>query len=343
MGGAANTMATVQVFTALTAAEMQQSGKGSFYLFHGASPRWQRQTVTAQPVQTQTSQTGTPASRSTATTATVTGGTQTPGSAQQPVITGGTGSSSSGSGTDTQPLTGGTEDTTAFGTSSAAGSITQETETTAESAAGTSGTARTTAPAQPIRTEREKYPYRIPLTAAAGAVCGGAVLFFILRKQKSPKTYLTIAGVFCAATALIWFIKIESPEQFYTPEAHTGGGNVTMEIRCDVIRGLPGSEAYPADGIIMPLTEFSIEPDENALTLLYDAVKAYQLQIEVDGVSGDVVETAYVRGIASLYEFDFGDLSGWTYTVNGERPSVGCGSFTLHDGDVIAWIYTIDL
>ena len=116
-----------------------------------------------------------------------------------------------------------------------------------------------------------------------------------------------------------------------------------MEIRCDVILGMPGSEKFPADGVILPETEFAISEGENALTLLYDAVKAEQLQVEVDGVSGDVVETAYVRGIASLYEFDFGDLSGWTYTVNGERPSVGCGSCILHDGDKVAWIYTINL
>ena len=63
----------------------------------------------------------------------------------------------------------------------------------------------------------------------------------------------------------------------------------------------------------------------------------------MDGVSGETVETAYVRGIASLYEFDFGDLSGWTYEVNGERPPVGCGACVLHDGDRIDWIYTINL
>ena len=59
--------------------------------------------------------------------------------------------------------------------------------------------------------------------------------------------------------------------------------------------------------------------------------------------SGDAVETAYVRGIASLYEFDFGDLSGWTYTVNGVRPSIGCGACKLHDGDRVVWEYTVSL
>lgn len=186
------------------------------------------------------------------------------------------------------------------------------------------------------------YPYRIPLTAAAAVLCGGITVLCILRKKRSAKTYLTVAAFFAAATACIWLIRVETPAQYYQT-APKSGGTVTMEIRCDVICGLAGSERFPSDGVIMQNTEFSIDAGENALTLLYDAVKANRLQIEVDGISGDVVETAYVRGIASLYEMDFGDLSGWTYTVNGERPPVGCGAYTLHDGDVVAWLYTINL
>ena len=327
--GSVSSLATVQVFLAMTASDMLQSGEGSFYLFHGASPAWQQKT----PAVTQP-------------TAPVQTAARTPqGTAAAP---------ENRQGAVPQTGTSGTSGTAQSGSTSAAGSTAQtsagSTAASAETTAGStdqaetaSGTVRTTAPAEPVRSDREKYPYRIPLTAASAAVFGGIAVFFVVRKQKSPKTYLTIAAGFCAVTALIWVIRVESPDQFYTPEQHTGGGTVTMEIRCDVILGMPGSEKYPADGIIMPVTEFSIEPGENALTLLYDAVKADQLQIEVDGVSGDAVETAYVRGIASLYEFDFGDLSGWTYTVNGERPSVGCGSCILHDGDKVAWIYTINL
>ena len=116
-----------------------------------------------------------------------------------------------------------------------------------------------------------------------------------------------------------------------------------MAIRCDVILSLPGAEAYPADGVILPETTFLLDENDTALDILYDAVKTYGLQIEVDGVSGDVIDNAYVRGIASLYEFDFGELSGWTYTVNGTRPSVGAGAFPLHDGDTVIWAYTVTL
>lgn len=341
-GGGANPMATVQVYTALTAAEMLHTGRGSFYLFRGANPQL------SEPVQTTAETSSAP----------VTSGTT---ARTVPVGTSGT-SSGTRSGETRQTAavsadaaeTGSTEDThgTADTTDTAASAVTDETaqfsvETTANTTETTGMAAaqsvQTTPPPADTRTDAEKYPYRVPLTAAVSVILAGAAAFFWVTKRRSVKTYATLGITGAAVIALIWVIRIEKPAQYYTGELKSGGGHVTMEIRCDVICGLPGSEAYPADGIILPLTEFSIAENENALDLLYDAVKVYGLQTEVDGVSGDVVETAYVRGIASLYEFDFGDLSGWTYTVNGERPSVGCGAYTLHDGDAVAWVYTIDL
>ncbi len=189
---------------------------------------------------------------------------------------------------------------------------------------------------------QKKYPYRLPMTAGAGMLFAGIAVICFLRGKRSPKTYLTLAAGCGIVIAAVWLIRFDTPEGYYQTETK-GGGTVTMEIRCDVICGLPGSEKFPADGVMMQNTEFSIAEGENALTLLYDAVKANRLQIEVDGISGDVVETAYVRGIGSLYELMFGDLSGWTYTVNGERPPVGCGAYTLHDGDRVAWLYTVNL
>lgn len=56
--------------------------------------------------------------------------------------------------------------------------------------------------------------------------------------------------------------------------------------------------------------------------------------------SGD---STYVEGINNIYEFDFGDLSGWMYFVNGESPSVSCGEYVLSDTDEIKWLYTCDI
>ena len=327
-GGDRNNLATVQVYWALTAAEMQQGGR-NLYLRHG-TPEWDAPSDPAPddaPAQTdapkpddvphddppQTVPAGQTVARST-----VTAGTDAAST--------GTAVSSAG--------------TTASGKHSETAA---STVSTAAETAARSEVIHTTVPPDTPDTSGSKYPYRIPMAVGAAVIFSALAIFFIIRKNRSPKTWLTLAGGAAVVISLIWCIKIESPEQFYQTESRSGGGNVLMSIRCDVICGLDGSERFPADGEIMPLTEFAIDENESALTLLYDAVKAYGLQIEVDGVSGETVETAYVRGIASLYEFDFGDLSGWTYEVNGERPPVGCGACVLHDGDRIDWIYTINL
>ena len=42
-------------------------------------------------------------------------------------------------------------------------------------------------------------------------------------------------------------------------------------------------------------------------------------------------------------EGDLGPISGWTYTVNGKSPSIGCDAYAVKDGDVIAWVFVSDL
>ena len=56
-----------------------------------------------------------------------------------------------------------------------------------------------------------------------------------------------------------------------------------------------------------------------------------------------IYNSAYVEGIANLYEFDVGSQSGWMYKVNGWFPNYGCSRYQLQNGDVIEWVYTCDL
>ena len=51
----------------------------------------------------------------------------------------------------------------------------------------------------------------------------------------------------------------------------------------------------------------------------------------------------YVQGIDQLFEFSYGDTSGWIYTVNGKSPSVACDQYILQDGDVVEFSYTLTL
>ena len=61
--------------------------------------------------------------------------------------------------------------------------------------------------------------------------------------------------------------------------------------------------------------------------------------MEKSGAEGMI----YIVGLGYIYEFEFGDLSGWKYYVNGVSPSVGCDQYTLKDGDSIKWLYSLEL
>lgn len=47
----------------------------------------------------------------------------------------------------------------------------------------------------------------------------------------------------------------------------------------------------------------------------------------------------YIKGINGRFEFDEGPSSGWTYYLNGSKPTVGCGSCSVKTGDNIRWDY----
>ena len=65
--------------------------------------------------------------------------------------------------------------------------------------------------------------------------------------------------------------------------------------------------------------------------------------MEYSGSADKALRTVYIEGIAYLYEFSCGELSGWTYTVNGKAPAVGCDEYVLSHGDVVVWSYTLTL
>ena len=108
-----------------------------------------------------------------------------------------------------------------------------------------------------------------------------------------------------------------------------------MTIRCDTIVGKDSSPYIPADGIILDTTEFDIESGETVYDILTEAARTNNIQLQVNG--------DYIAGIAYLYGYDYGDLSGWIYHVNGDTPFVMCSDYKLSDGDVIEWLYTCEL
>ncbi|MCD7828057.1 MAG: DUF4430 domain-containing protein, partial [Clostridiales bacterium] len=121
---------------------------------------------------------------------------------------------------------------------------------------------------------------------------------------------------------------------------------VTISISCGTILNnssklKTGKELFvPSDGII--LNEYPIEFSQNitAFDVLKQACDENDIQLEFSYSGG--FGTYYIEGINQLYEKDCGSKSGWMYSVNGVFPSVGCSSYTLETGDIVAFVYTCD-
>lgn len=80
----------------------------------------------------------------------------------------------------------------------------------------------------------------------------------------------------------------------------------------------------------VPIIESQVKLDEGATALA--ALQGTGLQVTVtDSSYGPFVEA--IDGIAN------DESSGWTYTVNGESPSVSAGDYVVSDGDEVVWSY----
>ena len=118
----------------------------------------------------------------------------------------------------------------------------------------------------------------------------------------------------------------------------------TFSIRCDTI--LENTALFdqdklfllPDDGVIFAATEISFTAGESVFDLLSRITRENNIHLEFENTP--IYNTAYIKGIANLYERDCGEGSGWIYRVNGEIPNHGCSQHRLQAGDTVEWIYT---
>ncbi len=169
-------------------------------------------------------------------------------------------------------------------------------------------------------------------TAAALVLC--AVLTVL--GKRSIKNYVFIAVVTAAVCLSIGFTDIKTEKQYYADTSSSCEkvtGEVTMSIRCDTVAG--ETLSAPEDGIILKDTRFDLHKGDTAYDLLVAAAKKNGIRLDTKGGA-----SVYVSGINGLYEFDFGELSGWVYHVNDISASVGSSAYELKDGDRVEWLYT---
>lgn len=187
----------------------------------------------------------------------------------------------------------------------------------------------------------DKHPAPLGWQAIASmGIVGAAVIVCLVLALLHKRSWKNYAAVILSASALVFGVfslDIQSASSYYTPEATAQAeiiGTVSLSIRCDTVAGQ--AEHLPADGIILAETAYPLAQGDTVLDVLTRASKAAGLRMDVSG-------SGYVAGIQYLYEFDFGDLSGWMYQVNGEMANVGCNQYLLQDGDIITWRYTCNM
>ena len=177
-------------------------------------------------------------------------------------------------------------------------------------------------------------PYRFYATGAVIVLL--LIVLAVLKglRRFTKKNVLLSVGIAVVLLAVTWFTRFESVKQHYSGTEKTDPiGTVSITIRCDTIAGEAGA---PKDPVILPVTEVQIEKGETAFAVLEQITKENRIPMDFTG-SGS---SAYVKGIAGLYEFDYGNLSGWIYLINGEEMSIGCGAAEVSPGDRIEFLYT---
>lgn len=121
----------------------------------------------------------------------------------------------------------------------------------------------------------------------------------------------------------------------------------TLSVRCDTvlknISWLKNSKAdiIPKDGVIFEEKTVTFYEGESVFNLLQREMKRNKIHMEFENTP--IYNSAYIEGIANIYEFDCGELSGWMYKVNGWFPNYGCSRYQLKDGDKVEWVYTCNL
>lgn len=121
----------------------------------------------------------------------------------------------------------------------------------------------------------------------------------------------------------------------------------TLSVRCDTILNSIGwldsekVDIVPKDGVIFAEKTVTFYEGESVFNVLLREMKRNKIHLEF--VNTPIYNSAYIEGIANLYEFDCGELSGWMYKVNDWFPNYGCSRYQLKAGDKVQWVYTCDL
>lgn len=156
-----------------------------------------------------------------------------------------------------------------------------------------------------------------------GAIAAILLIAGAVKKKNTLKRTLCILVLSGAAMGTVCLLKIQMPWEHYSlPE--NGEVKTTIEIT-------------GADGNIINEMTVYINEGDTAFEQLQNAVAKEEIVINYTG--NNLMKNIYISSIDGLSEFDYGPMSGWKYTVNGEYPDKSCADVSLKDGDEVKWIY----
>ncbi len=185
-------------------------------------------------------------------------------------------------------------------------------------------------------------PIKIIISLFVFFTCLIICLIFYFSGKRNYKNFVVLISLSLVIIVFVFTVDIKSSEEYYNSAELSKEnviGTVTISIDCKTLVGSTDESYIPSDGVILCETAFKIEEGDTVYDILIEAARKHSIQIDNNGNE----EMAYIAGINNIYQFQFGDLSGWMFYVNGVESSVGCSSHVLSDGDIIQWRYTLDM
>lgn len=92
-------------------------------------------------------------------------------------------------------------------------------------------------------------------------------------------------------------------------------------------------DLLPEDGWMIRETELTVPEGTTVLETLQWAAQEADLAVVTSGAP------AFVERVGDLANGDAGDVSGWTYTVNGEAIMESAAVQTVSEGDQVIWSF----
>jgi len=192
------------------------------------------------------------------------------------------------------------------------------------------------------KTENEKVSYKVWCIIGIVLISGIAIIVLFVTKKAKKQNLLIVSVIAVIAVIFVCVTNFQTVDEYYSnaekPKENIYG-TVTISISCETLIGKTDEAHIPSDGIILKEIQCEIEKGDTVFDVISEITAKNKIHMETNGNA----DMAYIQGIGNIYEFDFGELSGWMYFVNGKEASVGCGEYVLQPNDKIEWKYTCEM